>query len=82
MTSTRAQNVADTIAANGVGDLFDLIGIHFTAHEGLAGATAAARDQHFFEAGLARTIVALIFAAVSSAFEELAADLIASRNWI
>lgn len=69
MTATRAQNVADTIATNGVVDLVDLVGIDFAAHEWFAGTTAATRHQHLFETGLARAVVTLFFAVVSATLE-------------
>lgn len=69
VTATRTQNVANTIAANRIVDLLNLVGVHFTAHEWLAGTTAAARHQHFFETGLARSVVTLIFAVVTATLE-------------
>jgi hypothetical protein len=74
--------VTNAVAANRVVELFDLVGVHFTAHEGLAGTTAAARHQHFFETGLARAVVTLFLALMTSALEELAADLMAGHDWI
>lgn len=74
--------MANTIAANGVIELFDLVRVHFTAHEWLAGTTAAARNEHFFETRLARSVVTLIFAVVSSALEKLSADLFACCDGI
>ena len=82
MTTARAQNVANTIAANGVVQLFNLVGLHFAAHEWLACATAATRDGDFFLARLAWPVVTLIFAVVTAALEQFAADFLARLHWV